>query len=1401
MEAFAQLRVLLWKHWITRKRSISQNVQLFVLPIISLSLCFLFYLSFNTPDRDSTGWLELIFVPLAMVQLTNVEVVTLVSEKYARLLETMRIMSLRVETYYAAHAVEASVLGIIIALVSATVAYVEGLFNRGAWGSIFVLLWVFTMAVTAFAFALAACFDTPQTAGQVALAAQVAQVVIFFAIIGDDPDAATSSENWEERGLSVFPLVGLELGVNSFRGPPTQSHRSYKGIPLGQIIAILGASGVAFVILAGYLTQVMPSAFGASKPWYFCLAPLLPASIVSPGVTDDDDEEAAAAAVVREEEDPGREASVVISRLRKRFGENVAVKRLDVKLYENEIFALLGHNGAGKSTAINTLTGVLESDSSAPDGGATIYGHSIRGEMDAVRRSIGVCHQHDVLFDLLTCREHLVLFARIKGVSLDETNAEADDLLARFNLTDRAGHLAHELSGGMRRKLSCALALCGSSKFVLLDEPTAGLDTLARRELWDLLLTAKRGRTMLVCTHYMSEADVLGDKIGIMAQGVFKCVGSSSFLKRSYGGGYKVTCDYDKLDDVARRHFGDEATVEGTTVSLPQDRVADFPAFFSALDRAAGSYGLTLTSMEDVFLAVGGDETAQPSTEKKLRIGSGRQYEADPKLQAYALAYKRFQSAQNDPKTLGLLLLPIAAVVTAFLLQFLGVFGNNEQTDDLLIATICAGGFFFYPAFVAEQVVSERESQLLSVLRVMGCDGTAYWVGTFVGDYWLFSIVVAVYWLTLVAIAPTRWVATTGGSFYVPPVFGVMIVTYSYALSHAFDKAKRCIAVVPGVQFFQFLAPQLVILIFYQIIKTFNSNFSFDRIQGGQIWLLVFLCPQGAFMLAFYNTANNLWVSAAYAPRFYLVMVILAAQATCFILLTRVVEERALRPLERLLPRDPPEDDDPDVRREARLVADMSDDELRRRSTNKKKNGDDDDDDDDDHDDLEKAADPSAYALIVKRVRKVYGEDTARPTVAVGDLSFRVAQGECFGLLGANGAGKSTTISMIIRAVEPTQGDIFVNGHSVLDEFKTASQALGVVAQGNTLWDNLSCENHLELFARIRGVPAETSGELVDAALDQLELRPHALKLASRLSGGMKRKLCTAIAIIGDPQCVLLDEPSAGLDPVSRRNLWNLLRETMSTRAVVLTSHLMDEVEALCDRIMILVKAKARCLGTIQHLIQTRGKHFEVSLTAADVEDAKRVVVETLPLAVLDDEHGGFLQYNVPYENMSVGKAFGAFEKADAIQDYSIAQPSLESVFIRCVKEHSAAGTSLTMVADALADKEEARDEEKQEEEEQEEAKLEDVATYTGCTRRTHRRMAVVSALLLVVLVIAGGAVGPVFLVVIVPVLVALVWGIVGCLFAKEQVEGGGGGGGGEEEGESASLAATLPSYGATASS
>ena len=183
------------------------------------------------------------------------------------------------------------------------------------------------------------------------------------------------------------------------------------------------------------------------------------------------------------------------------------------------------------------LTGMLDITS----GSATAYGHDIETEMDSIRKFMGVCPQHDILFENLTVKEHLEMFATFKGMKSEDIDKEVKKLIEDVDLVEKTDYLSSTLSGGQKRRLSVAIAFIGGSKLIYLDEPTSGMDTSARRYIWTMLKNYKSQRIVILTTHFMDEADFLGDRIGIMGEGKLICCGSSVFLKNKFGVGYNLT--------------------------------------------------------------------------------------------------------------------------------------------------------------------------------------------------------------------------------------------------------------------------------------------------------------------------------------------------------------------------------------------------------------------------------------------------------------------------------------------------------------------------------------------------------------------------------------------------------------------------------------------------------------------------------------------------------------------------------------------------------------------------------------------------------------------------------------------------------------------------------------------
>jgi len=221
-------------------------------------------------------------------------------------------------------------------------------------------------------------------------------------------------------------------------------------------------------------------------------------------------------------------------------GQKVAVSDLSLAIDAGTTFGLLGENGAGKSTLLSMLMGLYPPTA----GDALVHGHRIAAESDAVRRSIGVCMQADILWATLTVAEHLTYYARVKGVAASDVAHHVATALAAVGLAKYAGRQAGSLSGGMRRRLSLAIALVGDSRIVLADEVTTGLDPSSRRTVWRILARARHGRVILLVSHDMAEVEVLASRVGIMTFGRLRCLGSQQHLKAAYGGGYTLQLNY-----------------------------------------------------------------------------------------------------------------------------------------------------------------------------------------------------------------------------------------------------------------------------------------------------------------------------------------------------------------------------------------------------------------------------------------------------------------------------------------------------------------------------------------------------------------------------------------------------------------------------------------------------------------------------------------------------------------------------------------------------------------------------------------------------------------------------------------------------------------------------------------
>ena len=224
---------------------------------------------------------------------------------------------------------------------------------------------------------------------------------------------------------------------------------------------------------------------------------------------------------------------------------------------------------------------------------------------------------------------------------------------------------------------------------------------------------------------------------------------------------------------------------------------------------------------------------------------------------------------------------------------------------------------------------------------------------------------------------------------------------------------------------------------------------------------------------------------------------------------------------------------------------------------------------------------------------------------AVEKLNLEIQQGELFSLLGVNGAGKTTTIKMLTCLTKPTCGEAFVGGYSVIKQSEQVKQLIGVSPQETAVAPNLSVEENLELVCGIQGFSKEKTKAKLRELSEKFDLESVFQRKAGNLSGGWQRRLSIAMALISEPQILFLDEPTLGLDVIARHELWDVIRALKGNVTIILTTHYMEEAEALSDRIGIMKSGRLLAVGTVEELNKKAGTNdFETTFVSIVKEAA-----------------------------------------------------------------------------------------------------------------------------------------------------------------------------------------------------
>ncbi|XP_047503071.1 phospholipid-transporting ATPase ABCA1-like [Pieris napi] len=1240
---------------------------------------------------------------------------------------------------------------------------------------------------------------------------------------------------WYE--MAALETYGQGLSISNM----ATTHAKHSVSVLGCYFFLVLQS-VVFFSLTRYLSLVMPGEYGHALPWNFlCQKSYWNKKQIGPEEEIEELEE------MRDEdamffEQPPRNAEVGIKivNVSKVFDKKRVVNNVSMDVLKGEITVLLGHNGAGKTTLMSIITGML----SPTEGNVYVEGLDTFTQREEMRQHLGLCPQHNLFFPDLTVLEHAIFFTMLKGEGYTEAKSSSMKLLDHLGLSTKLNDLSSALSGGMKRRLQLACALAGDAKLLVLDEPTSGLDVESRRQLWDLLSSLRGSRTVLLSTHFMEEADALGDRVAALQGGKLRCHATPMYLKRALGTGYRLSFTTiglpreQAITEVIQSYIPDatlkETSLNSISYSLPSKDSTKFAKLFTALENKRSqlgidSIGVGKSTLEEVFIKLCSDVT---TTFDDDEVDAEIQEADYPKLTGMKLYLRQFtalfrrilkflwfhkisfvltqivlpifflygvtqisndlktEEEKNPPATMNLDMYqdlpnsrvlykvdksyslrslsdaypkidfevaddvaanvlriskrdqldynkyivglelnetdakilfttrvrhaaPVAMnVLTNLLASHLLPWGDGVtlttinyplESPQLRTAEIvepkAMGSVFLWSAFVVfiisatvmnavGMACKERQSSTRHIHIMSGCPPLVFWLSSLITYTTLYTLVLLI--PTLVACVALERNGTLNQPDFLGTLFLIMFLgvvsflCFNFFVSFFFsDRAAGVIlvaflfifgvitpAIQSGAEFFEDAVPLYANVILTVISYTMPCHtFAMAVKRTGNVARVNAYCdlnkdkcpnlvvPDLNFDVNKCCVLNekslNYFSFEDTSPLVFLLVLI--AQIIVYMSLVIACEKGIFMCwFDRIFNSGYSPETSTNV---DQLVC------AEKCYVNKA---------------IDLPPRDIRDAMLVDDIHKKYLR-FPKPCNAVKGISFSVQKGECFGLLGVNGAGKSTTFKMLTSSECPTRGRIFGNGYHMEKSRAEYLRSLGYCPQFFGLDEFLTGRENLTLLLTLQGRDEEHIHDEVASWIDTVGLEKYADQPVSGYSGGCARRLSTAASLCGNAAVTLLDEPTAGVDVAARRRVWAALRRaTALRRALIITSHSMDEMEALCNRIAIMSAGEIRALGEPAVLRANHAAGHALTLkllpTATDETDGSKPDLRRLKAALQDrfnctlkDEHKSMLQYHINDE-IPYSELFSALEKLKEqnplIEDYSVTETTLEEVFL-----------------------------------------------------------------------------------------------------------------------------------------
>ncbi|KAF1788989.1 Isopenicillin N synthase-like [Phytophthora cactorum] len=1189
----------------------------------------------------------------------------------------------------------------------------------------FLLLVTFVSSMLLFGLAITPIFTQTKTAAACApLIYFVMSAGTFIrSLVGDDVVASN-----ESLALLLVVLDGISSPVVFMAtmhdilafDAVTLAHRSITYHTVAEPCRLMATQSAGYLLLGWYLENVFPRTYGVQQKWYFVFQPSywFPTKVNLQGSEEENEESMRLTDMGRDNideqmDDTLREQS--LPEYLEQFRPTLFVQSLS-KTYPNGKVALNNvslESGKERFSDFWDLTGRKEHN--AVDFEWNLITHEWRCQ--------------NILFDNLTVWEHLSLVCALKASMGVKTVPE--------QTWTKRDALAKTLSGGQKRKLSLVLSLLDSSRVLLLDEPTAGMDMKARLDTWDALKRAVTHRAVILTTHSMQEAQALCENIGIVAEGKLKCCGSSLFLRNRFGVGYKLTVVHhedeqeseyrrsqreawaDLLMTTLRKYVPNAAIVSDnkweTRVQLNDGEEKRFAELFRELETMKKNgilkrYAIAATDLEDVFVKVtegedvyyhAKDDVEDDTTEIQTLKLPGWKHSMS---QLRALIIKRMKMSSRDKKSLfAQYVWPIGffAILMAVLQHLLDSRGSIETVTTLTPSAKDASFFISSAATMTDSVAdlvaqfeqnshpilfdksATTEQDMLDAIareilphntiespvmayslyynetvrrRIVGPDeavnvvrrimvafyllmtmssvvgfyvapvvrekesglkriqyqhletanaSSLYWLSNFLFDYMVYTsatiticIILAIFSGCLTAEIIAAWFASMAifGLAILPrtqsymsylSLFQIMAASIVFALSMVPGLCAQVNFVTYFLQFLPLYSFSTVVLnivtVSWAPMRRQCLEVGGDLETGNPFAMLEGLIGQPKVSVWAWEVTGSCWFALVASGVLYTLLLLVMDQYQMYPTLMEHRMRHKLRWTPAVFDEESPNSEMVHMVRVSQVF-------NPRKKTPE-----------------EQAADSEGTAAVTNESGQV---------VALNDVSFSVEKRDCVALLGVNGSGKSTMFEILTAGISPTSGKALIDSCDVTVQPREASVRYGYCSQGNHYFNDLSVREHLELFYRLRCSRSNalmSEGAVIDELMRRLDLFPVEKTAASHLSGGNKRRLMLALALLSDhTSLLLLDEPSAGVDVVARRLMWRVLhekRQSHNRTSCLFTTHSMEEAEAVCANAVVLFKGKVVWCGSIPDLKQrvSRGISISVRLDSASIWDSEQV--------------------------------------------------------------------------------------------------------------------------------------------------------------------------------------------------